>query len=331
MIQGRFFDGQTPRPKPVELELTRRRQAIFLLVRHEGQVLFDVALSTVKIDDHFAGAGRRIELANDQVIHVDNSGELTAALKQVGYNEGVARSIQSSWRWAIGAVVVTACLAVVTYLYGIPVASKWIVAAIPTKVDTFIGEQAWDSVEKELFKPTTLSEERQAELRKAFEQVANSIPDAPKHQVLFRASKFGPNAIALPDGKIVFTDEIARLTTDDRALQGVYAHELGHVKYRHSMRNIVQVTAVTAVLSVWFGDLSNLVVAVPTAMASLKYSRDIEIEADDFALATMRSAGISTEPLAQMFSRLPKDIQGLPSSHPVTADRIKKFSEPAAK
>jgi Zn-dependent protease with chaperone function len=329
MINGRFFDGQTAKPRIVELELTERAGQPYLIVYEQGSVLFDKALSQVKVDEHFAGAGRRIELANDAVIDVADHKGLSEALKQVGYKEGLARNMQTSWRWAIGGVFLAIGVGILTYLYGIPLIAKTTVAFIPEKVDRYIGEQAWASVEKDLFMPSKLPQERQDHLRSEFAKIAQAIPNAPSYKVEFRASKMGPNAIALPDGKIVFTDEIIKLAEDDRALQGVFAHELGHVKSRHSMRNILQVTAVSAMIAVWFGDASNLILAVPTALASLKYSRDIEVEADDFALAAMAAARVSTEPMAQLFAKFPKDSIGLPSSHPVTEDRIKKFSKPA--
>jgi Zn-dependent protease with chaperone function len=327
MIAARLFDGQTAKPKPVELELVQRAGIPFLVVYSQGEVLFEKPLSSVKIDDHFAGAGRRLELANDAVIDVADKTALAAALKQVGYQETVARKMQSSWNWAIAGIVLVLGLGVVTYLYGIPLVAKAAIAFVPEKVDKYIGEQAWDSVEKQLFKPTKLSAQRQEQLQAAFAQVSKAVPNAPTHQILFRASQMGPNAIALPDGRIVFTDEIIALAKDDRALQGIFAHELGHVKHRHSMRNILQVTAVSAMIALWFGDVSNIILAVPTALASLKYSRDIETEADDFAVTAMGQANISTKPLAELFDKLPKDIKGLPSSHPVTDERIKKFSK----
>jgi Zn-dependent protease with chaperone function len=328
MLEARFYDGQSAKAHSVTAELKGGGQQVQILVYSEGQLLFTRDLAQAKLDDHFKGAGRKIHFGEDAVLEVLNSQALTDELKAIGYQETIARKVQTSWRWAIAALVAAIGLAALAYVYGIPWAAKVTVAVMPTKIDKYIGEQAWVSVEKELFTETKLPNERQEQLRANFAQVAKSVPNAPDYQVLFRASKVGPNAIALPDGKIVFTDELVKLAEDDRALQGVFAHELGHVKNRHSMRNILQVTAVTAMVSLWFGDLTNLIVAVPTALASLKYTRDIETEADDFAVTTMSAANISTDPMAKLFAKLPKDIKGLPSSHPVTEERIKKFSKP---
>ena len=63
-----------------------------------------------------------------------------------------------------------------------------------------------------------------------------------------RGRDLGANAFALPDGVIVFTDELIGLLESDAEILAVFAHEYGHVVERHSLRQILQDSAI-AVLS----------------------------------------------------------------------------------
>ena len=86
----------------------------------------------------------------------------------------------------------------------------------------------------------------------------------PRHRLVFRKSRIGPNAFALPGGTMVMTDQLVELVDhDDAVLTGVLAHELGHLQARHGMRMLVQATAIGAVSSLVFGDFSALPPPLP--------------------------------------------------------------------
>ena len=144
---------------------------------------------------------------------------------------------------------------------------------------------------------------------------------------MFRKSKIGPNAFALPSGDIVLTDEMVALMPDDAAIMGVLAHELGHLQQRHLTRRIIQTSAVGAGAALLFGDVSTVVATLPPLLLDLKYSRDVEREADDYAIAMLRQNGIALEHLAQVFVALGKLDQGTPylSSHPASTERIARI------
>ena len=121
---------------------------------------------------------------------------------------------------------------------------------------------------------------------------------------------------------------------------------------RHSLRLIVQSLAVSAVISLWLGDVSSIIVAIPSTLASLRYSRDFEFDADAFAIKAMRAVGSSTVPMADLLvalddNRDSKDVKdgkdgkegsdsssrseqrgrgsSLWSTHPITSERIKRL------
>ena len=331
MMTARFFDGKTAKAHAVDVSIigTGQEASLRLASTDGGAINYLHALSSIQISERQKSTPRRVTLADGGLLEIPDNYSFQQALDQAGFKDSFVVKAQSSWRW-IGASFVGVIFAVgLMFLYGVPLAARGITYWLPESADTLLGDQAWPLVERELFTPSKLSKERQDELRAKFAAfVAKQPPEVPKYQLEFRRCKFGPNAIALPGGRIVLADELVKLSTNDDALIGVLAHELGHVKHRHSMRNIVQASAVTAFISMWLGDVSSLVALVPSTLATLKYSRDLETEADDYAVSAMRSAQLSTQPMADLFAKLPNsDGNVLMMSHPVTKERIKKFSD----
>lgn len=331
MIGAKFFDGKTAKAHAVEVSIigTGQEASLRYVSADSGAISGLYPLRSIQISERQQSTPRRVSFSDGGLLEIPDNYSFQQALDQAGFSDSFVVKAQSSWRW-IGASFVGVIFAVgLMFLYGVPLAAKGITYWLPESADTLLGNQAWPLVERELFTASKLSKERQDELRAKFAAlVAKQLPDAPKYQLEFRRCKFGPNAIALPGGRIVLADELVKLSTNDDALIGVLAHELGHVKHRHSMRNIVQASAVTAFISMWLGDVSSLVAVVPGTLATLKYSRDLEAEADDYAVSAMRAAQVSTQPMADLFAKLPNtDGSALMMSHPVTKERIKKFSD----
>jgi Zn-dependent protease with chaperone function len=331
MIDAIYFDGKTARAQPAKIAIQNDHIAIF----RESAPPLRHLLAHARIDEAFKGAAQRIDLGGGALLEVKDSAALQLELDRVGKKLSMVQNAQNSWAWVAGCLVALVGFIVIGYLYLIPLASKHVASWLPESADRALGDQAWPLIEAQMFNPSKLSAERQKAL--------------------------GPNAIAVPGGRLIMTDELVALSKNDDALMGVLLHELGHIKYRHSMRNIIQAAAVTAVISVWLGDVSSLVTAIPAAMASMKYSRDLETEADDFAIRSMRALKIPGQATADLFTELEKTqsdkvaskgqekkneekkdgkpsikpprsgeasdpSESIFSSHPVTSERIKKFS-----
>ena len=259
MMAARFFDGKTARAHAVEVSIIGTGQEASLrFASTDGDAInFLYPLSCVQISERQKSTPRRVSFTDGSLLEIPDNYSFAQALDQAGFSDSFVVKAQSSWRW-IGASFVGVIFAVgLMFIYGVPLAARGITYWLPESADTLLGDQAWPLVERELFTPSKLSKERQDEIRAKFAAfVAKQPPDAPKYQLEFRRCKFGPNAIALPGGRIVLADELVKLSTNDDALIGVLAHELGHVKHRHSMRNIVQASAVTAFISMLLFDIN---------------------------------------------------------------------------
>jgi Zn-dependent protease with chaperone function len=169
--------------------------------------------------------------------------------------------------------------------------------------------------------------------------------------VLFRASKgLGANAFALPDGTIIFTDDMVKLSADDDELLAVLAHEIGHVVHRHGLRTLVQNSLFAFVVLAITGDVhgtSHMFLGLPVLLTELSYSRDFEREADDFALSYLMRQGISPVHFANLMRRIEKKRaaetapsnngghgptpksgwQDFLSTHPSMKERLRRFDQ----
>jgi predicted Zn-dependent protease len=92
------------------------------------------------------------------------------------------------------------------------------------------------------------------------------------------------------------------------------------------MRRIIQTSTVGAVTTLLFGDVSSVVANVPTVILDMKYSRDTEQEADDYAIAMLKKNDIKLSKFAMVFEKLSAKVGGEPAaylaSHPPSAERI---------
>jgi Zn-dependent protease with chaperone function len=155
-------------------------------------------------------------------------------------------------------------------------------------------------------------------------------------ELVFRRGA-GPNAFALPDGTVVVTDELVELAKNDNEIMSVLAHEIGHVHHRHGLRMALESSTVLLLISTYFGDvtqLTTLSAALPGVYAQAHYSRDLETEADTFALDYLEKSGIPKKHFADIMRSLkkftgPDPKHGLQylSSHPPTDERIRRFEK----
>ena len=242
---------------------------------------------------------------------------------------------EGSLRWVVVAAAAFIVLLVVGYRYLLPVAANVAARRVPVSVVQVISDQALETFDGGIFLPTTLPAERQASITRRFERLR--LPDDGPHsyRVAFRHSPLlGANALALPSGTLIVTDELVALTEEDDDIVAVLAHEAGHVSRRHGLRQLFQNSVVAVAMTWYVGDVSFLAAAAPTALLQAKYSRDFERDADGYAIRVLDDNGVSRDHLAGMLTSLEESarsrgagsgdgsVLGYLSSHPVTRERI---------
>jgi Zn-dependent protease with chaperone function len=325
-VDATYFDGRSSRLHRVTLQV---RDGVALV---RGEVERDSPLGVLRVSERSRHALRKITFPDGAYLEIRDLAGIEAMLHRTGHSDGWVVRIQQSWRGALGAAVATVAVLGAGYLYGLPLASDWLARAMPPSMERKLGQGVLAVLDARVFEPSRFSDERMQELERRFKQLQPPQGEAPEWRLVFRKSRFGPNAFALPSGDIVLTDEMVRLLDDDDGVMGVLAHELGHLHQHHITRRIIQGSVVTASAAMLFGDVSSLLATAPAAMLDMKYSRDAERDADDYAIAMMKRNGIPLEHLVAVFERLQKleDEHGVNagaylSSHPASAERIARI------
>ena len=170
-----------------------------------------------------------------------------------------------------------------------------------------------------------------SQLDERFRSLASE--SANDYRVEFRnAPGIGANAFAIPGGTVVVTDQLIDALDDDREFDAVVAHEIGHQRQRHALRQTLRGSAVAIVAAFFAGDVSSagaIVIAVPTFLLTSHYSRGFEDEADRYAFDLLSAHEESPHWFAEAMRRLEaahgahrRGISAYVSTHPDTADRI---------
>ncbi len=243
---------------------------------------------------------------------------------------------ESKFIYAVGVAVLSVGIFSFLILYAVPEMARQIANQLPPLIEKSLGRELLETLDRIVFEESSLTEDRQAHLSSKFLKSIEVMDSTTEYQILFRSSpKMGANALALPSGIIIFTDEIVELAKSDDALIGVLAHEVGHIEQHHSIRHVLQDSVVALLLVTITGDISSISsigAALPTLMVQLKFSREFEAEADDFAIRYLIKNNISTEPLLELLKSLDAEygeedsmVSNYFSSHPATIERIKKL------
>ena len=249
--------------------------------------------------------------------------------------------LESRKRYALLALAVLLMFLWGTMKYGVPAAAKLIAFRLPPSVDNMAGQHTLDVLDRSLLRPSELDEATRTRIVDHFQPVIEDHPGY-RLKILFRkGNRLGPNAFALPDGTIVFTDEMITLSEHDDELSGVLVHEIGHIVHRHGMRTVVQDSLLGFAFLAITGDAtgsSELFLALPVLLTQLAYSREFEREADRYALNYLRSRGTPTTHFAKLIRRIHQKMAAKSetsdekwlhymSTHPMTEERLKDFED----
>lgn len=329
MPRGRYFDGRSAAPREVQLLPLPG----VVCLRGEGFERRE-ALADVDIGEQLGSAPRLIRFTDGAMCEVIEDGRLAEWLDAIGYrSRAVDLAQRSGWIAALSVILVLAA-GFAGYRWGLPLAAAELARRTPAAVTQELSEQTLKLLDSHLLQASKLDAARRAQLTAAFGQL-----DAQgEAELLFRAGPaIGPNALALPDGRIVLIDELVAIARHDEEVLAVLAHELGHVQGDHGLRQMIQGAVVAAFIAWWIGDFSPLITGAPAAILQARHSRALEREADARAATMLRAQGISPARLADMLARIAaahgervdagknQDDGGWSdylSSHPATRERV---------
>ncbi len=220
---------------------------------------------------------------------------------------------------------------------GIPAGAERMVSVLPHSVAVQASQQTLLILDKTAFDESELDDTIKQPIVLMWQDALNDLNKSPENYHLeFRASEaFGANAFALPDGTVVVTDDLATLLKDKpKAMLAILLHEIGHVEHQHGMQMVARSTVTTLFFAIFFGDIDGageLVIGASSSLIDNAFSRDMESEADQFAIEELKALGYSPEAFAEAMEALLEEhgdgedyspfLRYL-SSHPDTQERI---------
>ena len=126
------------------------------------------------------------------------------------------------------------------------------------------------------------------------------------------------NAFALPGGQIFITGALYDRMENEAQLAGVLGHEIGHVVHRHAAEHmatgqlgqtLVGAVAVGASGGEDSGRMATMAAMLANQMLQLKYSRNDELESDDYGLRWVVQAGYDPSEMLTVM-RILKEASG---------------------
>lgn len=349
-LEAIYFDGLSARARPVRLRI----EGAVLRVEGEG-VDRRVALADVNWPERTRHGMRVAHFEGGGSVQCSDAAAWDAWSRAAGRRDSLVVRLQQSWRGVLVSVALLVALAVALQQWGLPAAARAVVAATPLSVDESLGVATLDAIDGTLMLPSRLAAAEQARLKAAFAAALAAQPpgSVPAWRLEFRRSRIGPNALALPGGTLVLTDELVELVgRDEHVITAVLAHEIGHVRHRHGLRALVQVTLLGGLASVVLGDFSSVLAGVPVLLGQASYSREAEREADAEAVRILQAASISPEVMVTLFDKLAQRNSGSDApdgadsgradrqsswlgiafaSHPADAERVNYFRQAAGR
>jgi Zn-dependent protease with chaperone function len=341
-----YFDGRSAKKQLVKFQVTD--DTVTLQFADQSFTIHPRAAANVL--PQIAGAPRRIEFADGAAAITDDHAAVERLFGVIG-RETLAHRLESHVGMVVLALMGVAATLILGYFYAVPWGAKEIAMRMPTSVESQMGESAMNGLDQLLFSTTSLNDAQRRAVQDAFDELKKhaNLPDA---KLYFRSGgRIGANALALPGGAVVITDQLIATMPSIDETSAILAHELGHVKNRHGLRHLLQDAIVAAAAVALYGDVSAITSAaatLPTVLAHNGYSRDFEREADQFSFDLLKATGRSPIAFANALraleaSQVSKDRESTTekkpsqkvgnyfSTHPATHERALAAETAAAK
>ena len=200
-------------------------------------------------------------------------------------------------------------LAIVRYaiLYSTP----FLVFIFPLQLEKKLGEVTYETLSEEIFEDSKLSEALKNEILNEYEFLLSNTELSYKPRIIFHKSDIlGANALAFPGGPIVVTDELVNLLEPENLVAPIIAHELIHIKKRHSITQLIKMIGLSTFTWLMLGSQDAIIeelLFLSVNLYALHNSRNFEKEADLGALILLENSGFSKLGLSKALKKLSHD------------------------
>lgn len=310
-----FFDGTSS--KKISLTLEVSEEFISFL-----EVDWQFVVEEVQLSSKLEGVSQTLTLPNGGYCVLKSDDTLS-------FNKSIVPFLESKLKYALMSLVLIVGVVGILLTVGSSWSAKVVASMLPQSVSKELGKQSFAFLEQNYLQPSRLSSKTKEDLAKIFYKIA---PDGLHVKLHFYSSTLlGANAFALPSGDIVLLDGLVELDKNEELLGivGVLAHEIGHVKQKHTLQSIVKGSIIGILMAYFIGDYSTVITVLSTGLLTFSYSREFEREADDEAIKIMNKNNYSLKPLANLFETISQHMafkqKEIFSTHPLFRERVEKI------
>jgi|SaaInl0LU_22_DNA_1037365.scaffolds.fasta_scaffold04370_5 Zn-dependent protease with chaperone function len=234
----------------------------------------------------------------------------------------------------IGVTTILLCITVAyqSFFVGIPYLTKKIAEIIPLSMVKSLDDISLESLDNDILYPSNINVKRQQELIQIFQDLVNKHSEAEReYTLIFRSWNNTANALALPYGTIILSDNLVEIAENNHQIIAVLLHEIAHVEQNHGIKDLISSSLLMVSISFALGDIStigDLLAQGAILGIETKYSRDIEIQSDSFSANILLTEYGDTTSLPEILtlisqqSELPETGNNWLNSHPNLESRI---------
>ncbi len=328
-----YYDGQTSQPHEAHVEVFGNSLGIYYEEKKVVWAISDIGFSEFSGKDktmlqYGPFPHQYLEYYNDASLAPVLSTYLTRPKNRFGV---LSKEYNAVLKGALIGLAIFAAIAAGIYFILIPSIASYVAGKIPVKTEVALGEKFYESFVK--------NAEVDTQRTKLLNEFARKIDFKTKYPLKFTVVKEAQvNAFALPGGNIVVYSGILGKIKSSEELAALMAHEVSHVKQRHSLKGLTGKLTGSLLISLIFGDsgsLESILVSQADDIYQLSFSRGMEKEADLNGLQIMYDNNLEPEGMVHLMERLHEEEQkqgnvkmlGYLNSHPMTEERITYIKE----
>ena len=232
----------------------------------------------------------------------------------------VDRSSNYFITWVTALLILTN-IGFLVYTEATPLLAEYYLTKIPISADKRMGNK----FTKDYLKTAPIDKRKTVALNKYFHELGFS-----EDTKLYVVKEKEFNAFATPNNRIfVYTGALNELQSSDQ-LSALLAHEYAHIKLRHAMRNKILDEGSSYAVKTVFGGRSfpSVILQISNEFLSLKYSRNMETEADLEGVELLRNHQLNTYGMPSLLDCILKLYGTMPaivtpfSTHPDLLERV---------
>ncbi len=212
------------------------------------------------------------------------------------------------------------------YLYVLPEFAGQLASQLPQGIEEKIGDHLHNSISEDI----VIDYEKSIELNDFYKALHHKTSYNYKFYVV--ADSNVVNAFAAPGGHIYVFQGILRKIKTPEQLSSLMFHEMGHIENKHTIKYLFRAISRSVFLNLVTSDINGIAGFLAenlNVFYTLKYSKELEEEADLYAISQMTTSQLNIDGMVDLFKVLKEEeiditIPEFLSTHPLTDNRILK-------